>query len=258
MHYHEYIEILYALDGNFLILLNGEVKELPQGSMYVIKPNEPHCTKSASEGERTLICIKFIPEVLFSSGQTVAETEYTLPYIFENLGNKRVFSCEELKDSFIPEEFNFLKNEKTNAKFGYEIAIRSSVLRIFSFVLRYWYESAGSPDLAANQKNLTAIRKIRQYVKENYVTVTLTDASNQCGLSYSYFSRLFNSVMNMGFSEYLTSVRLAKAEQLLVDSDKTITEIAYGCGFSTSSYFIMKFKEKNGIPPLGFRKKIKL
>ena len=40
--------------------------------------------------------------------------------------------------------------------------------------------------------------------------------------------------------------------------DKPITEIAYECGFSTSSYFIMKFKEKNGIPPLGFRKKFGL
>jgi AraC-like DNA-binding protein len=194
---------------------------------------------------------------LFSSGQTVAETEYTLPYIFENLGNKRVFSCEDLKDSFIPEEFNFLKNEKTNAKFGYEIAIRSSVLRIFSFVLRYWYESAGSPDLAANQKNLTAIRKIRQYVKENYVTVTLTDASNQCGLSYSYFSRIFNEYMKMSFSDYVNLIRVNNSLKLLSSTDLSITEIALHVGFSTTSYYIQVFKRLKGMSPGEFRKLLK-
>ena len=47
MHYHEYIEILYALKGTFLLMINGDIVEMTEGSMYVINSGEPHCTKSA-------------------------------------------------------------------------------------------------------------------------------------------------------------------------------------------------------------------
>jgi AraC-like DNA-binding protein len=106
---------------------------------------------------------------------------------------------------------------------------------------------------------MKVIDNVIEVVKQNYdKNITAKDGAKKANLSYAYFSRVFNSVMGMGFSEYLTFVRIVKSEQLLVDTDKSITEIGYECGFSTSSYFIMKFKEKNGIPPLGFRKKFKV
>ncbi len=254
MHYHEYLEILYSLKGDFLLMINGDVVELPEGSMYVINSNEPHATKSASQGERTLLCIKFMPEILFSSGQTVTEMEYTIPYVFDNFGSKRLFERKILDDTFIPQEFIFLKNEKTDEKFGYELAIKSSVLRIFSFIMRYWYENAGSPALPSNQKAVNAVRKIRDYVKENYTTATLTEASNRCGLSYSYFSRIFNEYMNMSFSDYVNLVRVNNSLKYLSSTDMSVTNIALTVGFSTTSYYIQVFKRFKNLSPGEFRK----
>lgn len=254
MHYHEYLEVLYSLKGDFKLMINGKVIQLPQGSMYIINANEPHATKSVSDGERTLLCIKFIPDILYSNEQSENDMEYTVHFIVDNFGSKRLFSCDELKDTFIPHEFEFLKKEKTDEKFGYELAIKSSVLRIFSFVLRYWYENAGKPDMNTNQRTVSAIRKIRQYVKENYVTATLSEASTRCGLSYSYFSRIFNEYMNMGFSDYVNLVRVNNSLKLLSSTDMSITDIALNVGFSTTSYYIQVFKKLKNMSPGEFRK----
>ena len=61
--------------------------------------------------------------------------------------------------------------------------------------------------------------------------------------------------MNRSFNDYLNFVRITEAEKLLVSSDKTVTEIAYETGFSSSSYFIKIFERYKGMPPSAFRKK---
>ena len=61
--------------------------------------------------------------------------------------------------------------------------------------------------------------------------------------------------MKQSFTEYLNSYRLAKAEQLLSATDKSIVEISEELGFSTPSYFIQQFKSKKGVSPKQYRLK---
>ena len=59
----------------------------------------------------------------------------------------------------------------------------------------------------------------------------------------------------MGFSEYLTLVRLKNAEELLKsDMSLSVTEIAYASGFNDSNYFSEKFKSYYGVSPKKYRK----
>ena len=73
-------------------------------------------------------------------------------------------------------------------------------------------------------------------------------------MSYNHFSYVFKKTFKKSFSEYVTRVKLREAEKMLILTDKSITEIAYDAGFSTSSHFIMRFKEAKGITPNKFRK----
>ena len=54
--------------------------------------------------------------------------------------------------------------------------------------------------------------------------------------------------------EYLNGYRIEKASQLLLNSDQSVTEIAFSCGFNDLSYFIKTFKSQKGISPAKFRK----
>lgn len=64
-------------------------------------------------------------------------------------------------------------------------------------------------------------------------------------------------MMNMSISDYMIEYRLSQALFLLDNTNKNITEIALQSGFSTTSYFISKFKEKMLITPLEYKVKNK-
>ena len=73
--------------SNVSVNVCGKEYLMTENTAVIINSGEPHCT--AGDGDRTLLCIKFLPQVLFSSEQTVTGLEYLIPYIFENLKIKR-------------------------------------------------------------------------------------------------------------------------------------------------------------------------
>ena len=54
--------------------------------------------------------------------------------------------------------------------------------------------------------------------------------------------------------DFLLTVRITKAKQLLVSTKKSVGEISDACGFSSANYFGLIFKKKEGISPLTYRK----
>ena len=94
-------------------------------------------------------------------------------------------------------------------------------------------------------------------ISENFQTnLVLNDLAESFSVSPEHLSRTFKKETGFGFNEYLTLVRLQKAEQFLEDGElKTVSEIAYACGFNDSNYFSDRFKKTHGISPLKFRQK---
>ena len=256
-HYHEYIELLYVLEGDCEVKRNSIITYLPEHSMYIIQAGEPHCTRRVSR-RQNLLCIKFLPQVLYSSEQSVTELEYSIPYVFEHFSDCRYFSPELLQDTFIPKIMEELCIEKAENDFGYELALRAHMLRIFLWIIRYWHKQAGAPQLATSNPNTAAMLcRAREYVEANYATVTLTDVARECGLSYGYFSRMFNTYMKTSFNDYVNQVRVNESMKLLATTDMSITEIALAMGFSTTSYYIQVFKKLKSISPNKFRKQFR-
>ena len=66
--------------------------------------------------------------------------------------------------------------------------------------------------------------------------------------------RLFRENLHMSPIEYITSYRLNKARQRLIGTNETITQIAYNCGFGSSSYFGKVFREYFDDTPANYRK----
>lgn len=83
---------------------------------------------------------------------------------------------------------------------------------------------------------------------------TLTDMANHCGLGTTQFSKYFHELTNSTPANYLSQLRLKKAHKLMTtEYNKTITEIAYECGFSSNQYFTQVFKKYYKISPQKFR-----
>lgn len=256
-HYHDYIELLYPIKGDYRVASGGRITDLPEGAMLIINSCEPHTTVGYSDGERLLFCIKFMPQVLYSSEQSVTEIEYIMPYILENAKCQRLFLKEQLENTFLPDTIDEIISEQNSKKFGYELMTRSLVLRIFAWLIRFWQSRGGVQLPESDSSSVKLIARAREYVEENYAVATLSSAANECGLSYSYFSRIFNRVMRMSFSDYVNLVRVNNSMKLLMTTDNSITEIAMICGFSSTSYYIQTFRKLKYISPSKFRKMLK-
>jgi two-component system response regulator YesN len=86
--------------------------------------------------------------------------------------------------------------------------------------------------------------------------VTLGDAAEAAGFHPSYFSTVFKHEMGVGFSDYLTELRLERVKEQLVQSGDTIKEIAQQAGFYDYQHFCKTFKKKVGQSPAAYRKQI--
>ena len=98
------------------------------------------------------------------------------------------------------------------------------------------------------------VSNIIEYIKENFNN-EITNEMLQKKFSYhpNYMNHIFKKHLKMSIHEYIINYRLTKATILLAETYKSISEIAFMCGFSSTSYFIKKFKEKHGISPRKFK-----
>ena len=92
------------------------------------------------------------------------------------------------------------------------------------------------------------------YVLKNYPReVRLADAAEQAHLSPSAFSRFFHKMTSRTFALYVNEVRVGEACRQLFETDKTVAEICFACGFGTLSNFNRRFRQLKRITPTEMR-----
>lgn len=103
--------------------------------------------------------------------------------------------------------------------------------------------------------NSSIIINACNYIDKNYMNkITLKDIADELYTNLSYLSTLFKKEMGIGFTEYVNDIRLKRAQDLLINSNKSLLDISLCVGFDCQSYFTKVFKKKNGITPSEYRK----
>ena len=98
------------------------------------------------------------------------------------------------------------------------------------------------------------IMKVKNYINDNYRDeIRLSVLASIAGLSPSAFSRFFKLHTGKKLSDYIIDIRLGYASRMLVDTNLSISEISYDCGFNNLSNFNRIFKRKKGCTPKVFR-----
>jgi AraC-like DNA-binding protein len=85
--------------------------------------------------------------------------------------------------------------------------------------------------------------------------LSATALARRCGMNRYQFSRAFRSEQGVTFREYVLSVRLERAEQMLSHTDAPVTEIAFCAGFQDLSHFASLFRRRTGCSPREFRQR---
>lgn len=253
-HIHEHFEALYCERGEYQLRINGVDYKLRKGDMALIDPMETHFSRGLSPDGNQYIVLRFVPEVLYAAEQPMYEQQYIMPYLLFSDTHQKLFVAEDTREWGLGECMRDILAEYTSKSYGYELAVRANIERMFLMVLRRWHAQGGALDLDA--ETLIKLKRALSFVEANYAQeITMADAARACGMSYTAFSRFFSRNAKCGFSDYLASARLKKASFMLCSTDKSVTEIALSSGFSSTSYFVKRYREANGMTPGQYRKR---
>ncbi|MDP4125739.1 MAG: PocR ligand-binding domain-containing protein [Bacillota bacterium] len=105
-----------------------------------------------------------------------------------------------------------------------------------------------------NQKNLQAIQKAAEYIRQNYRNkLTIDDIAQEVYLSPCYVSRIFKQGLGCTIMEYLTQIRVEEAKTLLKNPKYNVMQVAEESGFEDPGYFTRVFKKLEGITPSRYK-----
>lgn len=142
---------------------------------------------------------------------------------------------------------------------GYELHFVEMVYRIWRFLtMRVRRDSEELPGFEDNQIRVERLKRLLSYVHSHYSAhISVDEMARAAAVSRTECFRCFQEVLGKTPSAYLTEYRLSTAMTLLADTDRTVSDISYSCGFSSPSYFGRVFREQCKMSPRKYREKVR-
>ena len=111
-------------------------------------------------------------------------------------------------------------------------------------------------DQNSGNKNRSILKNAVDFIESHYMEeeISLNTVANVANVSANHFSALFSQNMGQTFIEYLTSLRMNKAKELLRCTGMRSSEIAGEIGYKDAHYFSYLFKKTQGMTPSDYRK----
>ena len=123
------------------------------------------------------------------------------------------------------------------------------VLHIIGMILSY----SQNKDFEDNNMG-QIVERAKIIMSENmHKGVNMELLASKLGISYSRFRKVFKDYTGYAPGQYYQEMKLRKAKELLVETNRSLKEIAYALNFNSYEYFISFFKKREGITPLEYR-----
>jgi AraC-like DNA-binding protein len=239
-HYHNDIEILQPLEGCMDLTVGSEQIKDRAGSIYFINPEEVHTLYTASS-PAAYRCFIFGRELLNLPGNRVMAS------LIDPLHEGRMIfprSVENEEIAGLLQEINQLEKTPHNGAL-----ILSDFLRLLALIAPQMVESEGQ------SKMEDPLRCAIDFMESHFAEkITLSKIAAVAGFNSQYFCSYFKKHTRFTPIEYLTSLRIRNAKNLLRYTDLSVLEVAMQSGFENVSFFIQKFKKATGTTPLAYRK----
>lgn len=247
-HWHDFIEILYFLEGEAKIQINNSYYDIKSEEIVLLNSFDVH----AIYGFSKYLVLQFETNI-------ATELPIDIKSLFPFNDDNKIIKKDKQYIKYI-ETIRFYMEDiikKYNEKpLGYELDIRGSIYKILSALIGYSQNTSSKQNQYKKQRhNIERLEVLLKYIDENYNTdITIEDAASILNFTPNYFCRFFKNTMGKTFLEYLNFYRCSKAEVLINTTDKTITEIALMVGFSSVGYFNRVYKKYKGHKPSQDRK----
>lgn len=266
LHWHEEMEFIYFQEGTFSVWLNTRELLIHAPAIMCVHAGELHSLSLSAGGEESAVVFNL--NILSFEHYDAIQAKLLRPLID---GRLRLPVLIEHADPLFPKIENYYTKIKQKIKEmndcspGNEIRKNSSYLRIKLLlfdILSLFYENHYLQPVKniqnENEHQIENLKKVISYIKENYsFPIRLEDLASLVNLNPQYFCRYFKDNLGKTTTEYINELRIEKAAEALLETNRKIITIAQDAGFDNIGYFIRKFKQAKGVAPSQYRKEAK-
>ena len=228
-HSHENPYIAYVIEGNYLETSKGGTERFFPGSVVLHRSDERHSNDNFSETSRILNA-EISMDWFSGHGLSYSAIE-------SNVNHNR-FELQVILSGLYRE---YVTNDNMT-----HLSVESGLMKMF-------YNTAikGTPFNCGKPAWAKRIREIMYF--EDPANMNLVYFSAETGVHAAHISRDFSKYFACSMSEYARRMKVERAAAMIGNSEGSLAEISYKCGFSDQSHFTRIFRKFKGITPQQYR-----
>lgn len=246
-HWHKHIEINLMLQGRVEFVIDGRKQVVEAGDLCIINSGAIHSGRATEQDRESAQRVELIT-ILW-------EYEFFLKYC-KDLPLYR-FEIDESDDMF-PKIRNMIIDigilYRARSPY-YEMKVSAILLNLGSTLLQYCLKEK---QLYIEYEKTKMIKKVQdsiEYIEQNYrENLSLQNVAEYMYMSPTYFSKKFKHLTGINFYRFLIQCRLKHARDDLLNTEMSMTEIAFQNGFPNVKSFIEQFKKMYKKTPKQYKK----
>jgi len=247
---HQGFEVGVLLSGQQRRTFQEAAVTADAGDAWLIPPWEPHGWETTLPNTHELV-VHFVPA--FLGDEQFAGISWLA--LFSVPPEKRPRTTDDAMRQRVLAIAAELAYDLERKPVGWLDAMRLNLLRLLLTLRQGWqYTDRAASLRRVRLRELARVMPAVRLVQSDPTRrVTLAEAARECGVSTDLFRAIFRHVMGLSFGKFAVRARLAKAAQLLRDTDMTIESIAADTGFSDASHLHRMFGGVYGRAPGRYR-----
>lgn len=215
---------------------------------FIVKPGSLMFTKPGRwHRYRPVTDTGWIENYVGFSGH-IAEHIFGRPWFTSKNAVVNVGFNEEIIDSYY-KIFNYVTEEKP----GHQQVASGMLMKMLGFIVSIDKQKVFSGK-RIEKIIQNACFKIRENVESEIIFQTFAEENN---IGYSYFRKMFKKYTGVPPVQYHLDLKILRAKEMLLQTDKSVKEISFALGFQSIYYFSRIFKNKQGVSPSEIRKAVK-
>ena len=237
-HLHSHIEMVLTETGTTVAFADSTEVKVEAGDLFIAFPNQIHYYIDKQRPvEHKIVIVS--PDMCPEFSRIFKSMVPKVPLLKKAIENPRIVSAVE----------NMVQCKKEQGEYS-ETEARGCVLILMSEIFR---------NIELQEKmpyDNDLVKDIITYCYENYNSdISLQAIADELHVSRCYISRLFSRRLHIGFNDYINSLRVRNACEMLKTTDLSVTEVAYAVGYNSVRTFDRAFFNTRQMTPKEYRQK---
>ena len=261
-HWHYYLEMLYIVKGDLQAQCDNDLYTLHPGDLILFYPQAVHSMHRIAESAEDVEYFVVMSDRNFVNITNEYRTRFSKLFRIAYQQNPDYihFRRRELQELPILQLLTHSLEEKRTHSYGYDVLICSNIASLLTYLMRCLQKKGVDTDTIITTPDDcdASIYSISKYIEQHCgEPLRVHELAQRCGMSYSYFAKLFRETYNQSCKEYIEFTRINKAADLLLFTNQDLTYISQETGFADCSHLIRTFKKWKGMTPKQWKKTLK-